>query len=568
VAKQFSLSIVFKAVDQLTQPIKKMSGKFRSFRRILLSTGTAAKILGRRLKEIGRRVGSVGRSFTTRLTLPIVAFGALSLRTATRFRSAMNFVQGVTKTTGKEFDKLENLALKLGRTTQFTAVQAAEAMLNLAKSGFTVNEMMGALPKVLQLAASAQIDLESASRIVTGVMGGMRIEVDGLGMANDVLVNAFTKSRAQIDGLGEAFKRAGASVRSAGLSFKDITAAFQALAKVELKGGVAGRGLNRFIALLGKLRAAKGPKRSILNKLGIDPKQFFTAEGKLIDIVKIVRLFERASLDLFDAVELFGQRGGPIILGLATVGADKLEDFRSKLDETGIAARLTNIQMQGLPGTFKKFISVFETLEILFVKTRFGKVVKQIIERVTDWMRALADSNPRLKEFIIIVLAVAAAIGPFLVAMSLVMIALGLLAGHPVLLTFTLIAAGIAIASSAILIFKEELVKLFDFIIKSKAFKVLESIFNFLVETGKGVGDFVFDIQKQLFGLPKVNFATPTLSPPVSGVPITSTVENRSSLDIKISTDEGLIARPERVDNRLGAPLNISTDINRGLTLP
>jgi hypothetical protein len=515
-ATQFSISVIFKAADRMTAPIKRMNRSFKSFVRIAKAGGTAAKILGRRLKETADKMRNVGRTMSTRLTLPIVAFGALSLRTAVRFRAAMNFVQGVTRATGEEFKKLEKLALKLGRTTQFTAIQSAEAMLLLSKAGFSVEEVIKTLPRVLELAGAAQIDLGEAASIVTGVMGTMQLKAEEMGAANDVLTNAFTKSRTVITGIGEAFKRAGASIKTAGLSFKDITSLFQALGEVELRGGVAGRGLNRFITLLGKLRGAKGPKKTILENLGIDVNEFFTAEGKLIDIVKIIRAFEKSSIDLF-----------------------------------AIAARLLATQMKGLPGTFKRFVSVFETLQIKFVKTRFGIVVQKTIDLFSKWIGKLADANPKLLEFIIVIGALLASIGPLLIGLALLTKAFSLVLAVPFLLVFGKWIIIIGILTAVIVTFREELENLFDFI--SGKSSLLEKLAN--------ISSFVANPFEQFT---RRGVEQNTFSPAMSNI---GDFINKSASQVllKIQTEEGLNARVQSADGNVNVSQEI--DLSRGPVL-
>src|SRR5690606_9859101 len=113
----------------------------------------------RAAQRFADRMGSVGRKLSVAATLPILAMGAASLRTAGNFEQAMNRVQAVSGATASEFRALQAQAKQLGATTRYSSSQAADAMGFLAMAGLNVQQILGAMPGTLQLAASAQIDL-------------------------------------------------------------------------------------------------------------------------------------------------------------------------------------------------------------------------------------------------------------------------------------------------------------------------------------------------------------------------------------------------------------------------
>ena len=110
------------------------------------------------------------------------------------FESQMNRVRAVSGATGADFERLEKQARQLGSTTVFTATQVAQGQGFLARAGFEVNEIYGAIPATLDLAAAAQLDLASSADIVTNIMAGFKIETKDLREAVDVLTGTFTSS--------------------------------------------------------------------------------------------------------------------------------------------------------------------------------------------------------------------------------------------------------------------------------------------------------------------------------------------------------------------------------------
>ncbi|MFS8573314.1 MAG: phage tail tape measure protein, partial [Clostridia bacterium] len=100
--------------------------------------------LGKTFSDVGKTLKDAGQKISTYVTLPILGTGAAILRTAGDFEASMNRVRALTGATGQEFEALRNQAKELGRTTQFSASQAADAMGFLAMAGFDVNQILGA----------------------------------------------------------------------------------------------------------------------------------------------------------------------------------------------------------------------------------------------------------------------------------------------------------------------------------------------------------------------------------------------------------------------------------------
>ncbi|WP_217620968.1 phage tail tape measure protein, partial [Bacillus sp. GbtcB13] len=74
-------------------------------------------------------------------------------------------VQGISGGTAGEPAQLTAQAKELGAPTVFTASQAADAQTFLAMAGFKTNEINGAIPGMLGLAAAGHLELGQAAEI-------------------------------------------------------------------------------------------------------------------------------------------------------------------------------------------------------------------------------------------------------------------------------------------------------------------------------------------------------------------------------------------------------------------
>jgi len=178
------------------------------------------------------------------------AVGAGVVKAAAEFEQSMARVRALTGATGSDFESLQAQALTLGRTTVFSARQAADAMGYFALAGFDTNKILTAMPATLNLAAAGQMDVAQAADIAAKVMAGMGIEAEGLGHAVDVLAKAFTSSNTDLVQLGTAFKYVGPVAKSAGVSMEEITATLMAVSNAGIQAGMAGTTLRGVLARL------------------------------------------------------------------------------------------------------------------------------------------------------------------------------------------------------------------------------------------------------------------------------------------------------------------------------
>ena len=112
-------------------------------------------------------------------------------------------VEAISGATGESLAMLEEQAKELGRTTSFSAIQVSEGMENLASAGFEANEIYAAMPGLLNLAASDNIDLASAAEIAAGALRGFGLEASQTGHVADVLAESAARTNASVSSMGK-----------------------------------------------------------------------------------------------------------------------------------------------------------------------------------------------------------------------------------------------------------------------------------------------------------------------------------------------------------------------------
>ena len=344
----------------------------------------------------------------------------------------------MSNATGKEFESLRNQAKDLGRTTQFSASQSADAMGFLAMAGLEANKILSAMPDTLNLAASANLDFASTADIITNVLTGMKVPMNELPKAVDILSKAFTSSNTDLLQLGEAMAKVGPVSANFGISLEETTAALGLLGNAGMQAGIAGTGFRR---ILTKLITEQ-------DQLGIKTTD---ATGKLRPFADIIQDLEKRAFSGADAMEVFGDRGGPAMINLMAAGSKSIRDFTTTLkDSGGTAERIAKVQMKGLNGAIKSVKSAFEAFQISLGESGLLKWVTDFAKGIAEFFRELSVANPALMRMGIAIAAVVAVIGPMALIMGTLITATGALLG-PIALVVTALAALAAVGANAAL---------------------------------------------------------------------------------------------------------------------
>ena len=541
--KKFDLSVIMRVIDKASKPIKDIGRQFKSIGGPIDQAVKKFKKLGLTVQSVGKKLKSIGQSLSMRLTLPLILFAGLTVRSAIKFQAAMNMVGAVTQATQEEFAALTKLAKNLGATTIFSASEAAEGMKFLGMAGMKTKDIFGALPRVLELASSAQMDLGTAADIVTNIMSGFRFETSELARVNDILVNAFTNSNTDLQQLGEGMKVVGPVAKAMQFRFTETAAALGILAKNAFQGTLGGTGLRRIMTnLISPSKTAIG----MFKDLGIKVKN---SNGSLKDITGVLKEFEaaleRGSTEMEVAqtvMEAFGQRGGPQFLALLGMGSKELETFESILRETGSAARVTEAQLRGLPGAFKLLASAFEAIQLAIIDSGIGKELEGIVRSLAKMMQGISEISPNF-------VAIASIIGILVAALGPLAILIGTVFSMTILATASAITAAFIGIASAI----------FQVIRYWKQLKddFLDNPFSFIVDFLSILTAGIIPKFKEWKNL--VRSMVPDFllkkSVQLSG----SQKNSKTDVNIKVTSDPGTTATIEKVKTQGDANVNMST---------
>ena len=306
------------------------------------------------------------------------------VRTLANFGQAMSTVRAITQATGEQFGRLRDTARRLGAETRFSATQAAEGMLFLARAGFSTNQVLASVEGTLQLAQAGALDLGRAADIASNILTGFRLQAEETGRVVDVLALAANSSNTTVGQLGDAMKFVAPVAAGLGLQIETVAAAIGALSDAGLQASLAGTGLRRVLA---ELESPSTKTAGILRSLGLTTDDVRVSQVGLVAALQNLR---DAGVDTGLALEIFGDRGGPAFEVLST-SIPKVRRMTGELQNAGgTAERVAAIMDDNLNGALLRVRSAAEAVVISFGDLGAESSLAQALNGLASALRSLA----------------------------------------------------------------------------------------------------------------------------------------------------------------------------------
>ena len=300
----------------------------------------------------------------------------------------------VAATMGTSIDQIQNLtdtAKEMGRTTAFTATQAADALNYLALAGYDANKAAEVLPSVLSLAAAGGMDLAYASDLVTDAMASLNIEankqnVDEFG---NKLAMAASKANANVSQLGEAILTVGGTAANLKGGTTELTTALGLLANVGIKGAEGGTHLRNIIL---SLQSPTKDAREVMEQLGLE---VYDTQGNMRQLDDILTDLNTSMSGMTqggkDSVinQLFNKTDLAAVNGLLAAQGEQWETLATQIDNAGGAmGQMADTQLDNLQGAVTIMQSALEGLQ-LAIYDKMEPALKVLAQGATETISTL-----------------------------------------------------------------------------------------------------------------------------------------------------------------------------------
>lgn len=297
------------------------------------------------------------------------------IATSRQYGQALSDLQAITGATANEMKALDLAAQEMGRTTEYSASQAAEALKLMASAKpellKTSDGLQQATNSALILAQAAGTTLPDATKTLAlslNQYGASALQADRY---INVLAAGAKYGSSEIIDTAAAIKNGGVAAAQAGIGFEQLNAAIQVLAEREVKGGEAGTALRNVI-----LNLEKGTDKSLKPSVVGLSQALTNLSGKNLSTAQAVKLF---GMENISAASILIQN------------RTKVDELTTSLTGTKTAHEQASIRVNNLNGDLLGLSSAFEGMVIKIGQSSNGPL-RSGIQGATEAINGLADN--------------------------------------------------------------------------------------------------------------------------------------------------------------------------------
>lgn len=435
-------------IIETDQKLKALEKEYKRFGSVSAQQIAAT---GEKLKTAGEKMSAVGQGLTTKVTVPLVAAGALSAKTFAEVDKTMQLAYKTMGTTADEADLLSNAMKSAAANSTFGMNDAATATLNFARAGLNAKEAAAVLAPAMNLAAGEGGELDTVSAGLVATINGFGDTFDNAALYADTFANACNNSALDIDTLADSMKIAAPVFKTAGYTVKDASLYLGVMANAGID---ANEGANALKTGISRLVSPTKQAAAEMDKLGISVTN---QDGSMKDTITIQKELHDSFAGLTESEQIaaasaiFGKNQMSKWLALINTAPGDVEQLSNALGKEGTTAEMAEAMMTGFGGSIEKLkssvnvaaSSLGEALAPTILKVAKG------IQSAVDWFNSLDKSQQQLIAKIGVLVAT---VGPLLLVGGKLLTGIGMFMTYaPQIVSFGgLIAKGFTVVKAAI----------------------------------------------------------------------------------------------------------------------
>ncbi len=339
-----------------------------------------------------KAVGKVAKTAMVAGSAAAVAFTKTSIDAGMNFDTAMSQVAATMGTTVDKIGNVKAKAEEMGRTTKYTATEAAEGMNILAQAGLSADEQISGIGTVLNLASAGAMSLEESASYTAGAVKGFGDSMSNASYYADLMAKGATLANTDVRGLGEAFSGSAATAKNYGQAADSVTLSLLRLAEQNVTSSEASTALNRAMA---DLYTPTDDASKALDQLGVSA---YKSNGEAKDFNDLVDELN-SSLQGMTAEQknnalatIFTTQGLQAFNKMTASSDATVQKFWKGIqDSSGSAAQQAATQLDNLQGDITLLSSATEGLQLAFYNT-FSGTIRGAIKGITSEVSGLAEA--------------------------------------------------------------------------------------------------------------------------------------------------------------------------------
>lgn len=367
-----------------------------------------------KLQSFGSKMQSVGKSLSTRLTLPLVAAGTAATKMAFDFDKSMTQIQSLVGVGAKSVKEMGETAKQMAIDTGKSANEAAEALFFITSAGLRGSQATDTLNASLKAAAVGLGETKTIADLATSAMNGYANEGLTATQATDILVASVREGKLEASELAASMGGVIPIASNMGVGFNEVGAAMAAMSRT---GTNAAEGATQLNAILMSIKKPTDQSAQAMLALGTSQEELTSSLADKGLMPTLLDLSERLKATGMDASAIFPNiRALKGVMDLTGSGAaDNVKIFDALNNTMGATdqafqktSQSASFQMtQGLNAMKSSLLSVGQV--ILQSVAPYVQKLGQFFTTLSEKFKAL---SPTTQKIIIVIGGLVAALGP------------------------------------------------------------------------------------------------------------------------------------------------------------
>ena len=402
-----NLSIIITAIDKASGTLNKMGNKFT---------------------QTGAKMKSVGKSMTMALTLPIAAIGVASSKMGLDFSKGIEYANTMLKLSGEDLEKFKTGVLDLSDTYGKASTDIARAAYSVSSVLHTSGEdTLTILDSIAKGAKAGKITTEEAGNAVVRMMSIYGTSAEDTMEVVDTLSATVKAGNANWQDMAQILPSVASLGKPLGVSMNEVAGAFAvASSKVgsTAEAGTAVRGI--FNALMKPSDELKNAIKEMGNEMGYGSEM--TAQ-MMIKEIGLEGVLASLGKEYGNNAEKIGELFPNIraITGATAMFANEGKDLSEAMGMVEDSVGETNAQIEAGQGSAEDFADAINKLKNAGIRmfTVIEPYLSRAIEYISNLAKKFSDLSPKTKKIIVLVMGLAAVLGPLIFALGMAVQGLG-----------------------------------------------------------------------------------------------------------------------------------------------
>lgn len=410
----YAITATLTAIDNFSSVFQKAGNAVQSF-------GSSAQT----------HLATVGKA-TTAAGVATTAMGMTAVKSFGDFQSSLNQAAVIAGGSAKDIDGLSDVANRMGAVLPLNANQCAEAMVNMARNGASINDIKQEFPAIAQASTAAGEDINTTAGVVQEAMNIWKGSLQSPQQAAAILVQTANASNASIGDMQQALATIGPTANMAGMNMQTTATAIGLLTNHGFSAAQASDDLNHAIT---QMLAPSAQAKKEMNELGLS---FTDSSGKMKPFPQILQEVAAKTDKMGDAQKtaalktMFGASGMKAIAPLLDAVKDKSgsvttswDAFSSSMDKAaGTTQRATqtlssqaNEMQQNIGSKIEQVGGNWDDLTKKSLAAKSG-VTSSLLDMINKTLSWATQSNSSTAQVIRGFIGLSPAIGPAVTAVG------------------------------------------------------------------------------------------------------------------------------------------------------